>query len=134
MVPVTAMSGRPCSDTFTAMPSFAPDDILAGDGEDRLARVVAGNLDDHLAGDHDLTGVRPGRGDDAVVGRIELGVAELVLGDAEIGFGRLDLPLARSAATSARHRTGNVWRNPWRAGRGSVAPGPLPGRARPWPH
>ena len=90
MVPVTAMSGRPWSDTLTGMPSFARANVVAGDGEDRLARVIAGNLDDHLARDHDLTRVGAGRGDDAVVGRNELGVAELVLGDAEIGFGRLD--------------------------------------------
>ena len=98
-MPVTAMSGRPCSDTLTGMPSFARAISLAGDGEDRLALVIAGNLDDHLASIDDLTRVRAGRRHDAVVGRKELGVAELVLRDAEIGFGRLDGRFVRSAAT-----------------------------------
>ena len=95
------MSGRPWSDTLDRHAELCPGDIIAGDREDRLARVIAGNLDDHLAGNHDLTRVGSGRGDDAVVGREELGIAELVLGDAEIGFGRLDRRSALCSAFSA---------------------------------
>ena len=64
-------------------------DIRAGDGEDRLALGIARDLDHHLPGLHDLPRIRAGRGDDAVVRGKQLGVAELVLGDAKIRFGRL---------------------------------------------
>ena len=72
------------------MPGFARENVVAGNGENRLAPVVPRNLNDHLPGGHNLTRVGSGRGHDAVVRRGKLGVAELVLGDAEIGFGRLD--------------------------------------------
>ena len=77
--------------------------------------------------DHDLTRVGSGRRHDAVVGRHELGVAELVLGDAEIGFGRLDRRLGALQRFQRVHHTGSVWRSPCRAGCESVAPGPRPG-------
>ena len=64
-------------------------DIRAGDGEDRLALGIARDLDHHLPCLHDLPRVRAGRGDDAIVRGKQLGVAELVLGDAKIRFGRL---------------------------------------------
>ena len=62
-------------------------DMFAGHGKDRLALRTAGDLDHLLACGNDLAGVGGCRRHDAVVGRKELGVAQLVLRNAKIGFG-----------------------------------------------
>ena len=68
-------------------------DMLAGDGEDGLAFGIPGDLDNGLTGLDDLARVGLRRRHYAGVGRKEFGVAQLILRDAKIGFGRLHLGL-----------------------------------------
>jgi hypothetical protein len=48
--------------------------------------VRVGDLDDHLPGAHDLAGIGARRQHDAVRGRDELGIPQLILGESQPGL------------------------------------------------
>ena len=130
--PMTAMSGRPWSQTLTGMPSFAWATCSLATAKTASRSALPGDLDHLLARGHDLARVGLGRRHDAVVGRKEFGVAQLVLRDAKIGFGRLDLRLG-ALQRLERVLVEGVWSSSLsRAGCGSAPPAVPPGRPRPW--
>ena len=87
MVPVTATSGRPWSQTLTRMPSFARATCSLATAKTASRSVFREISTTIWPAVNDLPGIGVGRRHHAVVGRKEFGVAQLVLRDAKIGFG-----------------------------------------------
>ena len=106
--------------------------------EHRVTPALARQPDDHLAGLHDLARLGPDRGHHALGIRVQLGEADLVLGEPQLRLRRLDLRAGRLPRLRARARTPPAPRS--RAPRAGAGAGtrsrprwPGPGRPRGWP-